>query len=889
MLCLLFCGAHTFSFSQNFTVYKTKEVNNFDIIKLQPEDACKEINTNITRNESFWLEYHYNSNGDVELFEDSHSLFTDEDLSIGPKAKTRLIFGSFDYLFRSFALDYQGNHYLGTDYGQLIYFPHKYHRDSMHREISRINGRSWVALTLVQNKLYGISIPYHHPPDFDSVYLYEILLDQPDSLRLIMPLNFDSSLLIPYQSIDYSLNQHFYACDSISLYLTLSIGYDTRKASSVVYRINVEDKTQRFICRKSILEGEYSFTSLAHETEFMSTRCVLALDLDEDGSSGDYTNGNFIRSPCPTDSIPLHDADLYIHSIHPIDSLHLEFYLPPIDSDQEILLCNSKDPQFRILRPDPQHISIYNLGNASTMDWKALIQDLRYHNLLPVPTEGIRELRIKMYSLGKMVDALISISLPTLPIAGSYGDYFTCTSDAPFDPFIVITAPKSRGGRWLEPFHDSIATLFTPGIDPPGIYTYVLDRPQCYGDTVQISISYYPTPALNLGPDTSLCHTSEFVIDPQLLDLVPTWQDGKKKFSYLAKSSGWYWAEIKDSNWCVARDSVFLDFRNEPILSHSVRKLCPNKKFLYKNIEYSSGQTILDTLFRYPHCDSVISIELQYDEPIRLHDTLLLCLGSQLLYRDLLLVPDSSYFFTLPHSAYGCDTVLSLTTLGKPNVQQQFEYTICPDSSLFFDGKLLTANKTYQLKKNGFGTDCDTLVSVKVNAFPQHKLSIGGVYSGYLNDEIILQLYSNTLRSYSINPQDDQITSLLNDQIKIKFLHSNDYSIQALDENGCGLISSFRVHLIEQAAVFAPNVFTPNKDGINDNWTPVSTPNVTIKSCSIYSNWEQLVYFSTSPHPTWDGSLRGKEMNPNVFVYVILYQDQKGNMKKAVGDITLIR
>lgn len=882
------------SYSQEFTIYKTQTTFGHEIVKLRLND-CSDSSTMIMRINGFYEEYHFNSNKHIEYNDDSYYLQTDESLNNGPLTKSRSIFsdGPPFKQINSFAIDYQGIHYIGLQDGRLKYMPYKYKRDSLARTLSTLKpGLQWEALTILHDKLYGITGAVIEQNYFDSTMLYEIPLDKPDSPVYIMSLRFDSANLAgPYNAVRMSLNQYFHSCDSVDLYLTLVYNFSSPKSGVEVYQINLRDKTQKLVCKKSSLNGEYSFTSLAHESEFMSSRCVLALDLDEDGSSGDYTNGNSFYAPCPTDSISLCDDDLYIHSIYPIDSLQLEFYLPPLDGLNENLLCTSSDPNFLIVQSGPQRLSVYNKASASTMDWKALIQSLRYHNLLPVPTEGSRELRIKMYAKGQLVDALVTIDIPRLPEAGSYGEYTVCRSDPPFDLFIAIQAPKNKGGRWLEPLHEVNTGQFTPGIDSQGIYTYVLDRPQCYSDSVRVKITYYPQTPFNLGRDTVLCQSTDFMIDPHTSLYVPTWSDGKKRFSWNVNSPGWYWAEIKDTNWCITRDSIFVDFRSGPVEEQSSVTVCRNKNFVYKNKSYSSGQTIRDTISRNSQCDSIYIIELKEATQVFKTDSISICEGTEIPYRNHWLKPDSIYFFNLPVQLYACDTSLTVITSRKDLLRYNTDFMICPDSILWYKNHSYAPGRTYHLIIPGTGTDCDTIEQLNVISFPKNSLKITGVYSAYLDDQLILQLYadSNKLRQYQIQPLDDQIMELDKNEIHVRVMRSQDYTLDAIDENGCGLSSTFSIQLLEKTAIYVPNVFSPNGDMVNDKWTVFASPGLIIKSCSIFNNQGQRVFFSDSSNPEWDGTFLGQALNPNVFVYIIEYENNKGFMNKLVGDITLVK
>ena len=88
--------------------------------------------------------------------------------------------------------------------------------------------------------------------------------------------------------------------------------------------------------------------------------------------------------------------------------------------------------------------------------------------------------------------------------------------------------------------------------------------------------------------------------------------------------------------------------------------------------------------------------------------------------------------------------------------------------------------------------------------------------------------------------------------------------------------------------VLFPNVFTPNHDGVNDEFAG-STWYATILSLRIYNRWGGCVYTSTTGQP-WDGTYQGQSLDPGVFVYVVTYRSQFTNeVKTQAGSVTLLR
>jgi gliding motility-associated-like protein len=98
--------------------------------------------------------------------------------------------------------------------------------------------------------------------------------------------------------------------------------------------------------------------------------------------------------------------------------------------------------------------------------------------------------------------------------------------------------------------------------------------------------------------------------------------------------------------------------------------------------------------------------------------------------------------------------------------------------------------------------------------------------------------------------------------------------------------------LIIKGQYLMPNAFTPNGDGKNDLFGPVTYSYCTILEFHIYNRWGQLVHNS----PTyWDGKFDGKDQPSGAYVYYIevkyLDPDIAGqtDTRKQEGTVVLLR
>lgn len=127
---------------------------------------------------------------------------------------------------------------------------------------------------------------------------------------------------------------------------------------------------------------------------------------------------------------------------------------------------------------------------------------------------------------------------------------------------------------------------------------------------------------------------------------------------------------------------------------------------------------------------------------------------------------------------------------------------------------------------------------------------------------------------------------------------TTQYTLTVIDEDGCLVSDQITIVVRSTRRFYAPNVFSPNGDNINDAFEVFIGPGVeAIKYARIYDRWGNLVNAIENPPKNgervsiWNGRFgnNGDFMNPGVFVYIaeIVFLDGTSTIYR--GDITLLR
>lgn len=121
---------------------------------------------------------------------------------------------------------------------------------------------------------------------------------------------------------------------------------------------------------------------------------------------------------------------------------------------------------------------------------------------------------------------------------------------------------------------------------------------------------------------------------------------------------------------------------------------------------------------------------------------------------------------------------------------------------------------------------------------------------------------------------------------------SQYYVVQVRDENSCAKTDTVWVYLeptpCEQSNIYIPNAFSPNGDGKNDVLY-VRANNVTRLYFAVYDRWGQKVFETKDILKGWDGTFKGKKIDPAVFGWYAEGDCLEGKKFELKGNVTIIR
>lgn len=102
-------------------------------------------------------------------------------------------------------------------------------------------------------------------------------------------------------------------------------------------------------------------------------------------------------------------------------------------------------------------------------------------------------------------------------------------------------------------------------------------------------------------------------------------------------------------------------------------------------------------------------------------------------------------------------------------------------------------------------------------------------------------------------------------------------------------LSLLNIKVFDSTILYVPSAFTPNNDGINDQFKITAQGRITKFFLSVYNRWGSLVFSSTDINHSWNGSINDIPQPSGVFIYRINARTFDNKIISKDGTIMLFR
>jgi gliding motility-associated-like protein len=257
-----------------------------------------------------------------------------------------------------------------------------------------------------------------------------------------------------------------------------------------------------------------------------------------------------------------------------------------------------------------------------------------------------------------------------------------------------------------------------------------------------------------------------------------------------------------------------------------------------------------------------------------------ICSGDSILVNGIYLYNPGNYTENYISSS-GCDSIVTTNLNVNPISQIDINPSICQGETFSVGTQLYTTSGTYvYLLKSASG--CDSIITINLTVNPLPSPSLGNDTLMCPGDLIVLTPRAG-FNQYLWSDGTD-LSQLQVFQPGSYFVNVFDglcYASDTISIKGCG------------TELWFPNVFTPNNDGLNERFKPVSQGVIVSYQIIIFNCWGQQLYESNDAYGGWNGTYNGVECPTGSYFFIAEYSvssDQSIKNQKVVrGAVTLLR
>lgn len=216
----------------------------------------------------------------------------------------------------------------------------------------------------------------------------------------------------------------------------------------------------------------------------------------------------------------------------------------------------------------------------------------------------------------------------------------------------------------------------------------------------------------------------------------------------------------------------------------------------------------------------------------------------------------------------------------------------CPDSTVTLHG---TGGTSYDWQPNVYlddNTSPDPDVTILTDMY--YFLEVTDDHGCKDTDQVYVQLYEvpdvqagadkiMTLNTFTQLFADGALTyvwtpaeTLSDSSVYNPYAYPDDtttYYVTGTDEHLCRATDSLTVFVIDPVNITSPNIFTPNKDNINDYYIPNVEGIGELQDFQVYNRWGVLVYDWNTTDPGWDGIYDNTPQEVGTYIVVITARD----------------
>jgi gliding motility-associated-like protein len=385
-------------------------------------------------------------------------------------------------------------------------------------------------------------------------------------------------------------------------------------------------------------------------------------------------------------------------------------------------------------------------------------------------------------------------------------------------------------------------------VDTTGLYTVTLTDANGCTRQHTTDVTVHPLPVVDIGVDPGLCDGDTWTLDAGNPAADHEWTTTELTQTISVTLDGTYGVLVTDGFGCQNSDSVLLEFHPLPVVTLRDTIVCVSETISFdagnagSTYLWSTGETT--QTIAVAELTGIINVVVTTAEN---------CVDS---------ADASIEFIPFPLLDLGPDTALCDTEMitfdaGGPGVTYLWSTGSTDQYAAFVDDALVWASVF-----NGYCTSTDT-VDVVFNPLPLPAL-----------DPSVVACLDEPPHYVILDAENPDCTYLWSTGETTQLVYAKyyqPYTVIITTPLNCSIEETILVEEYCQSALYLPNSFTPDGDGINELFFPTGN-NIASMKLAIFDRWGELIYEGEDADAFWNGKFNGNVVKQDVYVWKVTYR-----------------
>jgi gliding motility-associated-like protein len=419
---------------------------------------------------------------------------------------------------------------------------------------------------------------------------------------------------------------------------------------------------------------------------------------------------------------------------------------------------------------------------------------------------------------------------------------------------------------------DSIVYLH---ISKSGPQVYNQSNSICSGDSILLAGAYRKT-AGNYYDTFTRAGNCDSVINHKLsiLNTGSSYQshnicigDSVKVNNKYYKTQGIYNDTLTTSMGCDSLLTIEIVYNQTNAATKQIT-ICSNDSLKISSKYYKISGSYTDTVYVGSCVDSLNTIILSVVNSQLDSTTIDICEGDTVVINNKKVATAGIYYDSLKNKN-GCDSIVKTTVVVHNKAIKTFTFRFCYTDSVFYGGNVYhTDTIFYDTLSTSFG--CDSIVVTVIDA---GGLSPNIVDSAFFCDDKTTTIDAGEYKSYQWS-----------DGSNNRYFSTTTPGIVWValkDSFNCTFTDT--TVFVEKCSpqVYIPTSFSPNGDGKND-FLIFSAYNVDQIEFKVFDRWGEVVFETVNKDIFWDGTYKGEALPIGLYHWIVNYRGQNINGKTEI-------